>query len=109
MAELFEIDEGTTCYLTAASFDKDDGAAAPAAANYTVYEKSLGTVLVDNAVLTPATEMEITLKGDAVKMVQENKDHEIHVVWVTCTFAGTEELNGEVDFRVNQMKKKVSS
>jgi len=95
------VNEKTTAYVTASFKDKDGNLAQPTTSSYTVHDEDTGAELVSSTALSPTGgSVEIVLSGNAIKMHDETKTKETHVITVNATYAGGEELNAEFRFRV---------
>lgn len=98
------VDEKTTAYLTVQFKDKDGNLQNPVTSAYKVHDEDTGTELVSTTVLSPTGgEVEIILAGVAVKMHDETKPKETHVVTINATYAGGQELNADFRFRVKNL------
>jgi len=101
MAELEQVNERSTAYLSVTFRDKAGAAQAPSSAAYRIDDAGSGQVVRgDTAIPTPGSTVEITLTPADNALLAEANPYERRRVTVTAEYGGGEAVTAEYVYRV---------
>jgi hypothetical protein len=102
---VFEINEKSTAYVTAAFADKAGVAAVPTAVTYRVDCKSTGAALVAETSASAAASVEIAIPPTANAIQDPTNDFEVKVVTVTASYGASDQITAAYHYRVRNLSK----
>jgi len=102
---VFEINEKSTAYVTAAFADKAGVAAVPTGVTYRVDCQSTGVELVADTAASAAASVEITIPPTANAIQEPTNDFEVKVVTVTATYGASDQITAAYRYRVRNLSK----
>lgn len=101
------VNEGTSAYLTFSFLDKDEDPIAPTSISYRIdCLKNSTEILEDTPVTPPAAEAEVKIPSSLNSIINQANHLERRLVTVTGTFGDDDDVVGEYEYNVKNMRKK---
>jgi hypothetical protein len=100
---LFEVNEGSTAWLTVQFYDRAGAPEIPASVTYRIWDVASSIEIVPSTSLTPGSSVEITLTSDDNRILDDTLYREARKVIVTAGFAGSETLNQDYVYHVRNI------
>lgn len=101
---MFEVNEGTTAYLSVTFLDKDGAEQEPATVTYRVHEMATGVQIRGDTSVTPGETVEITLSVADNAILNQAALYETHVVTVAATYGEGDAVRSQYQYRVRNLR-----
>ena len=103
MNATFQVNEGSSAYLTVSLFDKLDAPAIPGTLTYSVFDLESSSELRASTALTPAAVVEIALTPADTAIVDTARAFERRRVTVVASYGPEDALRTQFDFLVRNL------
>jgi hypothetical protein len=101
---VFEVNEGSTAYLSVTFLDKAGAAQEPLSVTYRVHEMATGAQIRAETSVTPGATVEIALAPADNVVLHQAALYETHVVTVVGTYGASDAVQSQCQYRVRNLR-----